>query len=255
MAEGAHHNRLDVELVARGLVMSRSQAESYIKLGKVRLNSKITDKPGLKVKPSDDIQLILKDLYVSRAGHKLESANRKFKVEFRNKIVLDVGSSTGGFTDFALRHGAKKILAVDVGTDQLHKTLRNDPRVELYEKTDIRNFAKSYPLAKGSLSKQHIDIVIIDVSFISLRQVLPAVSLLANGETLIIAMAKPQFEVPSAYTHKGVIKNENVRRNTLADLENWVKKLFKVVDKIDSEVVGEKGNKERFYLLKKLDKR
>jgi 23S rRNA (cytidine1920-2'-O)/16S rRNA (cytidine1409-2'-O)-methyltransferase len=155
--------------------------------------------------------------------------------------VLDVGSSTGGFTDFALKHGAKKVIAVDVGTNQLHPTLRNNPKIELHEQTDIRNFHKP---------KEQIDLVLIDVSFISLREILPSIARLVNDKTYVVAMAKPQFEAGDSIKHKGVIKNEKMRRNTLATLENWIKNLFIIIDKADSQVSGSKGNVERFYLLR-----
>jgi 23S rRNA (cytidine1920-2'-O)/16S rRNA (cytidine1409-2'-O)-methyltransferase len=150
-----------------------------------------------------------------------------------------VGSSTGGFTDYALKRGAAQVIAVDVGTDQLHPSLRANPKVQLHEKTDIRDFA----------TDQQIDIIMIDVSFISLRQVLPAVAKLASQNTQIAAMLKPQFETQPRDVNKGVIKNDAVRRRILKDFEIWVKDYFIIKDKADSEVTGAKGNKERFYLL------
>lgn len=151
-----------------------------------------------------------------------------------------MGSSTGGFTDYALQHGAEKVIAVDVGTNQLHAKLRDNPKVELHEQTDVRELAEL---------SQTADYVLIDVSFISLREVLPAVSRLAAPKTPIIAMAKPQFEAGSTVKHKGVIKNEKMRRDVLKDFESWTKQMYKIIDKADSQVAGEKGNKERFYLL------
>jgi 23S rRNA (cytidine1920-2'-O)/16S rRNA (cytidine1409-2'-O)-methyltransferase len=161
-------------------------------------------------------------------------------VDFAGKTVLDVGSSTGGFTDYALQHGASKVLAVDVGTDQLHPSLHGDERIELHEKTDIRDFKTDI----------NVDIVVIDVSFISLREILPSVAEIAPGAQ-IVAMVKPQFEAGKHQVNKGVIKNDAVRRQILKDFEVWAKDLFVVVDKRDSEVAGSKGNRERFYLLKK----
>src|SRR5680860_781279 len=155
--------RLDIVLVERKLTSSRSQAESWIKLGKVTVDGRVVMKPGHFVGPNSVINMLVEVQYVSRAGLKLASVADIFKLDFRDKIVLDVGSSTGGFTDYALRHGAKKIYAVDVGTDQLHSNLHGDKRIELHEKTDIRNF---FP-------NETPDIVLIDVSFISLREILP----------------------------------------------------------------------------------
>ena len=232
--------RLDVELVRRGLVQSRSQAENYIKLGDVYVNKKVVQKAGTPVSETDVIELKSAGQYVSRAGLKLASVAEKLHVDFRDMVVLDVGSSTGGFTDYALQHGAEKVFAVDVGTDQLHPSLRSDPRIELHEKTDIRDFVPS----------ESIDIVVVDVSFISLREILPHVARIVPASAQIVAMLKPQFEAGRGQTNKGVIKNNAVRRRILADFELWAERYFVVADKRDSEVAGQKGNVERFYLLR-----
>ena len=235
--------RLDQALVAQKLVPTRSQAESFIKLGSVTVNGEQVTKPGFLVSATDEIKLTAAEQYVSRAGLKLASVARNLKLDFNGKVMLDVGSSTGGFTDFALQHGAKKVIAVDVGTDQLHPKLRVDERIELHEKTDVRDFSPS----------EHIDIVVIDVSFISLRLILPHIAKVTDRETQIVAMLKPQFEAEnSGLKHKGVIKNDAMRRSILKDFEAWAQKLFIVIEKADSEVSGSKGNTERFYLLKTL---
>ena len=232
--------RLDVELVQRGLVQSRSQAENYVKLGVVYVNKKVIQKAGTPVTETDVIDVQTVGQYVSRAGLKLASVAEKLHVNFQNKTVLDVGSSTGGFTDYALQHGAKKVLAVDVGTDQLHPSLRSDKRIELHEKTDIRDFFPPDP----------VDIVVIDVSFISLREILPHIAKIAPRGAEIMAMVKPQFEAGRGQTNKGVIKNNTVRRKIIADFESWTEQYFIIQSKRDSEVAGQKGNVERFYLLK-----
>lgn len=236
--------RLDQRLVTLGLAPSRSQAENFIKLGFIKLNGKIINKSGYLVSVSDKIELTTSDKYVSRAALKLKSVAEKLKINFKNMIVLDVGSSTGGFTDFALQHGARKVIAVDVGTNQLHPSLLTDDRIELHEKTDIRDINKlsTFP-----------DIVLIDVSFISINEILPHVAKLINKNSIIVAMVKPQFEAGSSFKHKGVIKNDNIRRQILREFELSAKKLFKIIDKADSEVSGAKGNRERFYLLKRSD--
>lgn len=258
--------RLDNELARRGLVTSRSQAESYIKLGKVTVDGRVVMKPGYFVGPDVDIKLLAEVQYVSRAGLKLASVVDIFSLNFQDKIVLDVGSSTGGFTDYALRHGAKKVYAVDVGTEQLHPSLRHDKRIELHEKTDIRNvFATTtdhLPLrfysGSSTSTTYHLlndipDIVVIDVSFISLRDILPHIyNHLSNNGTQIVAMVKPQFEAGKDQTNKGIIKNDSMRRQILHDFEDWSKKYFVISDKRDSDVAGAKGNQERFYLLKSL---
>jgi 23S rRNA (cytidine1920-2'-O)/16S rRNA (cytidine1409-2'-O)-methyltransferase len=235
--------RLDQDLVRRGLVTTRSQAESYIKLGMVTVNKKSVTKPGFLVFPTDEVVLNAPEQYVSRAGLKLASVVQALKLDFSNKVILDVGSSTGGFTDYALQHGAKKVIAVDVGTDQMHPKLRADKRVELHEKIDIRDFNPA----------EHMDIVVMDVSFISLREILPYIAHITDKNTQIIAMLKPQFEAKkSGLKHKGVIKNDAMRRAILKDFEAWAQKLFIIQDKADSDVSGSKGNTERFYLLRSL---
>ena len=233
--------RLDKALVERGLATTRSQADNFIRLGYVFLNKKIVQKSGTMVSDSDEIKLEKKETYVSRAGLKLASVAEYFHLNFQDKTVLDIGSSTGGFTDYSLRHGAKKVFAVDVGTEQLHPSLRSNPKIALYEKTDIRDF----------YADEAIDIIVGDVSFISLREILPhVVENLMNTNTILIAMVKPQFEAGRHQVNKGIIKNDKVRRQILSDFEDWARKYFVVLDKKDSEVAGSKGNLERFYKLK-----
>ncbi|OYW85117.1 hypothetical protein B7Z17_02905 [Candidatus Saccharibacteria bacterium 32-49-10] len=233
--------RLDVEMARRGMVNSRSQAENYIRLSQVEVDGRPAGKPGQMVESGVDIRLLSAEQYVSRAGLKLASVAGIFGVDFRGKTVLDIGSSTGGFTDYALQHGAVKVIAVDVGTDQLHPSLRGDHRIELHEKTDIRDFAADWP----------IDIIVCDVSFISLREILPHVArALMSPGTELLAMLKPQFEAGKHQTNKGVIKNDKMRRQILADFEQWSKWYFIILDKRDSDVAGAKGNVERFYRLK-----
>lgn len=236
-------SRLDQKLVQQGKVTTRSQAESYIRLGQVTVNGKVATKAGTPVNDQDDIQVTATEQYVSRAALKLGSVAETLHISFKDKVVLDVGSSTGGFTDYALRHGAKKVIAVEVGSDQLHPSLHGNPQIELHEKTDIRDFK----------TDQKIDLVVADVSFISLREILPSVVRLADKDTQFAIMVKPQFEAGhSNLKHKGVIKNDKIRRDILKDFEAWAHERFVVLDKADSEVKGSKGNQERFYLLKKL---
>ena len=235
--------RLDVSMAGQGLVPSRSQAESYVRLGQVTVNGRVATKAGQLVSETDDVKLLIEEQYVGRAALKLKSAAELFKINFTDKTVLDVGSSTGGFTQYALQHGARKVIAVDVGTDQLHPSLRGDVRIELHEKTDIRDFT----------TREHIDMVVGDVSFISLREILPYVASLVDTQADIIAMVKPQFEAgQSSLKHKGVIKNDKMRREILKDFEAWALQYFRILAKADSGVAGGKGNVERFYVLRKL---
>lgn len=229
-------------MTQRGMTRSRSEAESWIKLGRVTVDGKQITKPGHFTRQEAEVILKAEERYVSRAGLKLASVAKTLGVEFADTIVLDVGSSTGGFTDYALQHHAKKVYAVDVGTDQLHPSLRDNPQIELHEKTDIRDFTPA----------QTPDVVVMDVSFISLREILPHIAHISTPNTQVVAMVKPQFE---AQRHQigssGVIKNDKYRREILKDFELWVKSLFVVIDKADSEVAGATGNRERFYLLRK----
>lgn len=244
-------------MVARGLVASRSQAESWIGLGKVTVDGKVAKKSGLFVNDRADVKLTAVDRYVSRAGLKLASVAKLLGVSFDGKKVLDVGSSTGGFTDYALQNGASKVFAVDVGTEQLHPSLRGNNKIDLHEKTDIRDvivgkFVKDDPLYGGSktLIAEMPDVVVMDVSFISLREILPHIAKeLSDKDTQIVAMLKPQFEAGREQVNKGIIKNDAVRRQILRDFETWARQYFVVKDKHDSEVAGSKGNRERFYLL------
>lgn len=234
--------RLDQRLTILKLVPTRSQAESVIRLGEVTVNGQVITKPGHFVSDTDTVRLQDKQRYVSRAGLKLASVADTLNVKFVNKTVLDVGSSTGGFTDFALKNGARKVYAVDVGTEQLHPSLRGNAQIELHEQTDIRDFTPT----------ETPEIVVMDVSFISLREILPHVAKISGTDTQIVAMLKPQFEAGRAQVNKGVIKNDSIRRQILKDFELWSKDYFVIRDKADSDVAGAKGNRERFYLLKAL---
>jgi 23S rRNA (cytidine1920-2'-O)/16S rRNA (cytidine1409-2'-O)-methyltransferase len=232
--------RLDQLLVERGLAPSRTAAAAMVMAGEVSSEGRLLDKPGREVPV--DIELVLKDKprYVSRAGEKLASVAKVLDLDFEGKTVLDVGSSTGGFTDFALQRGASKVFAVDVGTGQLADKLRRDPRVESHERTDIRELPEDIKA----------DMAVVDVSFISLKSVLESVATHLNPGGLIVAMAKPQFEAGKALAdkYKGVIP-EPERTGVLEELEGWLGEHFTILDEADSAVAGTAGNLERFYLL------
>lgn len=233
--------RLDKFLVEQKLISTRSQAESYIRLGQVKVDGKSITKPGYFVGEDSKVEFGAKEQYVSRAALKLASVADVLELNFKNKAVIDVGSSTGGFTDYALQHDAKKVIAVDVGTNQLHPRLREDKRVELHEKTDIRKFK----------AEQKTDIAVVDVSFISMRMILPSVVTLLKPGGQIVAMLKPQFEAGKGQLNKGIVKNSAQRRDILQEFESWCRQnKFVILKKSDSAVSGGKGNVERFYLLK-----
>lgn len=179
--------------------------------------------------------------FVSRAEGKLEGAVRAFRYDFRNKTVLDIGSSTGGFTELALKLGAKKVIAIEKGTNQMKAPLRFDERVDLHEKTDFFDVT----------DLEAVDTVVADVSFVSLTKILAHAQKIVNKKADFLVMLKPQFEAEPEQLVKGVVKNEKMRREILKKFENWLKNNgFLVVDKRDNDVAGKKGNIERFYLLK-----
>jgi 23S rRNA (cytidine1920-2'-O)/16S rRNA (cytidine1409-2'-O)-methyltransferase len=245
-----HKNRLDVEMHSRGLARSRSNAVDLIKRGKVKINGKVVTKASVEVSMADTLSIESPEKFVSRAGEKLEHALTVFKLDVKDLTAVDIGSSTGGFTDCLLQHGVKKVIAIDVGTDQLVAELRNDPRVEVHEGSNVRNFTIS----------EQVDIAVIDVSFISLTLVLPkAYEFLKDGGLLkkggtVIALVKPQFEVgmETAKKHRGVITSEGEHREVLERVKKVAKEIgFKVVSETISPIEGEKGNKEFLILLKK----
>ncbi len=236
--------RLDLLLVKRGLAPTRTTAQAMIMAGEVMQGTTKLTKSGLLVEEDTELQISVRPRYVSRGGDKLASVAAALQLDFNGKTVLDVGSSTGGFTDYALQNGALRVFAVDVGTAQLAYQLRQDSRVVVMERTDIRTL-------KPSQLDPQPDIAVIDVSFISLTNILPCVAALVRPESSIIAMAKPQFEAdkPTADRYKGIIKDEAVRAKILADLEATLVERFDIQGSADSAVHGAKGNRERFYVL------
>ena len=183
----------------------------------------------------------------SRGYHKIEGATRAFNFDFRGKTVLDIGSSTGGFTEHALERGAKKVIAIEKGSNQMKAPLRFDPRISLHEKTDIFDVK----LNSAGIMQAAPDVIVADVSFISLKKVLKYASLyLADKHTNYLVMMKPQFEAKAYQLNKGVVKNETMRRDIIKDFEYWLKQNnFTVLKKRDNELTGKTGNKERFYWL------
>jgi 23S rRNA (cytidine1920-2'-O)/16S rRNA (cytidine1409-2'-O)-methyltransferase len=234
--------RLDLILMERELAPTRTQAQALIMAGQVSADGRILDKPGVQFDEAIDLHLKHQPKYVSRAGDKLASVAEVFGLDFEGKTLLDVGSSTGGFTDFALQNGAAKVYCVDVGTAQLAYKLRQDPRVVIMEQTDIR--AAELP--------ERADIAVMDVSFISLTKVLEATAALVKMGAPIVAMAKPQFEAgkPIADRYHGVIPMGEPRDAILAELRVWIEERFVIEQEADSGLAGMEGNVERFLLLK-----
>ena len=218
---------------------------------------------GRDLKSHTNMQTTHVGMPVSRAENKLAGAAQAFSYDFRGKTVLDIGSSTGGFTEYALLRGAKKVIAVEKGTKQMKAPLRFDPRIDLREKTDIfsvprsslsRDEDESYENKSKNESKTDasIDTILADVSFISLKQVLlHAKKQLASPQTDFLVMLKPQFEARPFQLKNGIVKNEAIRRDIIKDFEAWLKNNgFLIINKRDNTLAGKNGNLERFYLLK-----
>jgi 23S rRNA (cytidine1920-2'-O)/16S rRNA (cytidine1409-2'-O)-methyltransferase len=237
--------RLDKVLVDRGLVASRDRAQRLIMAGAVRVNGQVADKAGTAVDADDAIELTEGDIpFVSRGGLKLEAALSHFNVSVNDRVVLDVGASTGGFTDCVLRRGARAVVAVDVGYGQFAWSLRQNPRVMLIERQNIRYLdANDLPLRP--------DLIVIDVSFISLAMVLPkAVALAPAAE--VLALVKPQFEVGKGQVGKGgVVRDPALRAAAVASVRACAESLgLHCVGAFESPVPGPKGNRETFLYLR-----
>jgi len=237
--------RLDKALIRKGLVLSRERARALIMEGKVLVDGIAVTKAGSLVREDSLITLREPDIpYVSRGGLKLEAASERFGISFEGKVAMDVGVSTGGFTDYMLRHGAERVYAIDVGYGQIDWRLRNDPRVVLLERTNIRHL-KALPEA--------IDIATIDVSFISLRLVLPKILefLKPNGE--IVALFKPQFEVGRENVSKGgIVKDDAARISALESMRGFIEELgLEELGTIESPIKGRKGNIEYLIYMRK----
>lgn len=231
-------------MLSRGLVRSRSLAADLIKRGKVSVNGKAATKPSFEVSSTDQISIAAGVTFVSRAGEKLAHALSEWKIAVDGLTLIDIGSSTGGFVDCLLKNGGARVIAVDVGTGQLDQSLRDDPRVEAHENTDIRHFSAEAP----------VDAAVIDVSFISLGHILPNAFKLVKKGGFVIALVKPQFEVGKevADKHRGVITDPAEQKAAIESVRGYAKKAgFKIVKEIASPLEGEKGNREFLLLLTK----
>jgi len=241
--------RLDQLLVQRGLAESREKAKALIMAGALEVDGARVDKPGRLVSASASVSLKKKaSPYVGRGGLKLEEALKHFPVDVEDKVILDVGASTGGFTDCLLQHGAHKVIAIDVGYGQFDWKLRQDPRVEILERTNIRH-------VKPGDIEEAVNAAVIDVSFISLRLVVPPVSDLLLGHAFIIALIKPQFEVGKGKVGKGgVVRDPDLHQEVLKGLAHFFKDSgWSVEGHMPSPILGPKGNREfLMYLTRRL---
>ena len=231
--------RLDSELVARGLFPTRSKAHEAVLAGNVLVDGTVCAKPARKVEKTNELQLTGRICpYVSRGGLKLERALEAFGINLDGRTLLDIGSSTGGFTDCALQHGAAHVIAVDVGTDQMVEPLRSDPRVSLHEQTDFRTMP-SEELAGATIAG-------IDVSFISVRLLVDALAA-APDLREVACLIKPQFECGKreAKAHKGVVTSDAVRQQAIADVTAAFEAAgFSRAGVVESPVTGGDGNVE-----------
>jgi len=235
--------RLDQYLVTNEHTFSRNKAQELIKRGYVKVNDKIIKKPSFAVEKNDKVEVLQNDGYVSRAAYKLKNYLQKHSINFKNKTVLDIGSSTGGFTQVALEEGAKKVVSVDVGREQLHESLRGNPKIDLFENTDIREF--SYP--------EKFDVIVSDVSFISLLKIIEKIDELSEDE--IILLFKPQFEVGKDVKRdkRGVVTDNEAVQKAKENFEKECLNLgWELVRSEESSIKGKEGNTEFIYHFKKV---
>ncbi len=239
--------RIDKFLLDANFAESMESVRALIMSGRVLVNDQKIDKAGELIDAGSDIRILGEDIkYVSRGGIKLEKALLEFKIDVKDKVALDIGASTGGFTDCLLQSGAKKVYAVDVGYGLLAWKLRNDPRVVNIEKANIRYLDKS-------LIKDKIDIITIDASFISLIKVIPAVLDFLKTSGIIIALIKPQFELEKEDVGKGgVVRDEKKHEKAIEKIKDFAITLgLTVKGVIKSPIPGHKGNREFFICLVK----
>ncbi|MBQ9449403.1 MAG: TlyA family RNA methyltransferase [Acholeplasmatales bacterium] len=236
--------RLDVYLTENNHIESRTKAKSLIGDSLVMVNGKIITKPSFEVTEEDEVKIIgNNNPYVSRGGLKLEAAINNFNLDFKEKVVLDIGASTGGFTDCALQHGAKLVYAVDVGSDQLHPTLRSNPKVVSMEKTNVKDL--------GELPNK-IDFVVMDVSFVSIEYLLPFIyKYVMDSNYGFVMLIKPQFELGHQKLKNGVVKDSKTHLRVIENIKSELNKYnLGIYNLIPSPILGGDGNKEFLAYVK-----
>ena len=240
--------RLDLILVDRNYFETREKAKREIMVGNVIVNYKVETKPGTHFRDDEKLQIKVKDRlkYVSRGGLKLEKAINHWNINLNNKRVLDIGASTGGFTDCSLQNGAEYVYSVDVGTNQLDWKLRQDARVKSLEETHIKN------LTLELLDNKKVDFIVIDVSFISLTKVIPYLNKFIIENGIILMLIKPQFEVGKEKIGKnGIVIEEKYHDEAIKKIVNCIiENNYELIEIIDSPITGTKGNKEFLILIK-----
>lgn len=236
-------DRVDKVLVEAKLTSTRSQALLLIEEGVVFYQNKKVEKASQQV-TAEGLEVRKDVQYVSRGAHKIEGALARFQVEVKDNVIADVGASTGGFTDYVLRSGAKRVICIDVGHDQLAESLRKDPRVENHEGVNIK-----FPFEIS----EKVDLAVVDLSFISIKLVLKNIFDLVKPTGKIIALIKPQFEVgQSGLDNNGIVKSEGHRLVMLHELKEWCKAQgFILVNQCESSILGKNGNKEYFFYFDK----
>lgn len=238
--------RLDVLLVERGLAETRERAQAFIRAGVVRVGSQLVDKPGAQVAPDAELT-VLRDVcpFVSRGGLKLAAALDHFAVDPTDRTALDVGASTGGFTDCLLQRGARSVLAIDVGYNQLDYRLRVDPRVTVLERLNFRRLDELPE--RERVAAAGADLAVVDVSFISLRLILPVLATVLSAPFDVVALVKPQFEVGVRDVGKGgIVRDADARARSLAGIVAMVdgELRWQVRGTMESPITGTKGNVE-----------
>ena len=244
--------RLDKALVAKLLVETEAEAQKAIDARIVSVNGAIAVSHGFMVAPSDELLVIVPPKFVSRGGFKLEAAIVEFNLDFKDKRVLDVGASTGGFTDCALQHGAEQVVALDVGKNLLHERVANDPRVVIVENTNAREISRLVKAGKPNFGKL-FDVVVVDLSFISVHEVLGQILSALKNEGIVIVLVKPQFEASKNEADKasGVITDSAIHSRVCQEIAAMATGLGCVVQGIiDSPIRGHDGNHE-FLLVAK----
>jgi 23S rRNA (cytidine1920-2'-O)/16S rRNA (cytidine1409-2'-O)-methyltransferase len=242
--------RIDKLLVERGLVPSRERAQAMVLSGRVLVNEQKIEKAGAAVDPEAVVRLLGDDLkYVGRGGLKLEAALRDWTIDLTGRTCMDIGASTGGFTDCMLQHGATEVIAVDTGYGQIHARLRSDPRVKLLEKTNARYLTQQEIARAGA--KAAVSFIAIDVSFISVTLVLPAVleatlAIPADSRREAVILIKPQFEVGRERVGKGgIVKDEAAQQDAVRKVRRKVEELGgKNIELMESPILGMEGNRE-----------
>jgi 23S rRNA (cytidine1920-2'-O)/16S rRNA (cytidine1409-2'-O)-methyltransferase len=245
MSDDSEQRRLDVELVRRGLMASRAQARAAIEADKVTVDGVVAAKPGMLVTAHSVIEAEPAHPWVSRGGLKLDHALHTFGVDPAGRFCLDIGASTGGFTDVLVAHGARQIVAVDAGKDQLHSKLRADPRVVSFESTDARALT-------AEMLGEAPSLIVVDASFIGLAKVLGPALELAAKRAQLVGLFKPQFEVgPDHVGRGGIVSDQAAVEQSAAEFEAWMAARGWPVEKwTASPIAGGDGNRERLFLAK-----